>query len=71
MSSKGKKTSSSAKKNQWFLPAEGIERDVITGDIQRYLGQDALVRPGSVQDPETGIVRQGYIITAYRNLTTV
>lgn len=33
--------------NQWFIPGEGIAREVITADIQRYLGPDALVRPGT------------------------
>ena len=36
-----------ARHNQWFVPGEGIAREVITADIQRYLGPDALVRPGS------------------------
>lgn len=31
---------------QWFIPGEGIDRGVITADIQRYLGNDATVRPG-------------------------
>lgn len=31
---------------QWFQPGEGIAREVITADIQRYLGPDALVKPG-------------------------
>ena len=31
---------------QWFVPAEGIDRHVISADIQRYLGNDATVRPG-------------------------
>ncbi len=30
----------------WFISAEGIAREVITADIQRYLGPDAFVRPG-------------------------
>lgn len=30
----------------WFIPADGIAREVITADIQRYLGNDAVVRPG-------------------------
>ncbi|KAI9688206.1 MAG: hypothetical protein M1822_001712 [Bathelium mastoideum] len=30
----------------WFQPGEGIAREVITADIQRYLGRDATVRPG-------------------------
>jgi hypothetical protein len=33
--------------NQWFVLGEGIAREVITADIQRYLGPDALVRPGT------------------------
>jgi hypothetical protein len=32
---------------QWFVPGEGIERQVISADIQRYLGNDATVRPGA------------------------
>lgn len=32
---------------QWFVPGDGIDRHVITGDIQRYLGNDATVRPGT------------------------
>jgi hypothetical protein len=31
---------------RWWVPAEGISRAVITAEIQRYLGHDALVRPG-------------------------
>lgn len=37
----------SSRMNQWFVPGEGIIREVITADIQRYLGPDALVRPGT------------------------
>lgn len=37
----------SSRSNQWFVPGEGIAREVITADIQRYLGPDALVRPGT------------------------
>lgn len=61
---------SSVRKNEYFVPKEGIDREVITADICRYLGPDALVRPGNYQDPKTGMVRAGYLITAYRNLTT-
>lgn len=32
---------------QWFVPGEGIDRHVIVTDIQRYLGNDATVRPGT------------------------
>ncbi|KAF2179381.1 hypothetical protein K469DRAFT_730664 [Zopfia rhizophila CBS 207.26] len=45
------------RQNQWFVPGDGIAREVITADIQRYLGPDALGVPG-------------YWITAYRTLTT-
>ncbi|KAF2454078.1 hypothetical protein BDY21DRAFT_291919 [Lineolata rhizophorae] len=50
--------------NTWFQPGEGISREVITADIQRYLGPDATVRPGE----ENGV--QGFFITAYRTLTS-
>jgi hypothetical protein len=30
----------------FWIPNEGIDREVITYEITRYLGQDALVRPG-------------------------
>jgi hypothetical protein len=33
-------------KFRWWIPGEGIRRDVIEANIQRYLGQDALVKPG-------------------------
>ncbi|KAF2858932.1 hypothetical protein K470DRAFT_113927 [Piedraia hortae CBS 480.64] len=48
------------KLHQWFVPGEGIDRIVISGDIQRYLGDDATVRPGI----GTGEYE------AYRNLTS-
>ncbi|KAI9715067.1 MAG: hypothetical protein M1812_006185 [Candelaria pacifica] len=50
--------------NQYFIPGEGIIREVIQADICRYLGNDALVRPGAYQG------REGFFITAYRNLTS-
>jgi hypothetical protein len=31
---------------RWWVPRESIRTDVIQADIQRYLGQDALVKPG-------------------------
>jgi len=56
---------------QWFIPAEGIERQVISADIQRYLGNDATVRPGQGNAAENnGVPIQGYWIKAYRNLTS-
>ncbi|KAF2681736.1 hypothetical protein K458DRAFT_308990 [Lentithecium fluviatile CBS 122367] len=58
-----------SRSNQWFVPGDGIAREVITADIQRYLGPDALVRPGAgTGDFEQG--RSGYWITAYRTLTS-
>ncbi|KAF2264202.1 hypothetical protein CC78DRAFT_249566 [Lojkania enalia] len=57
-----------SRQNQWFVPGDGIAREVITADIQRYLGPDALVRPGPGTGENEG--RQGYWITAYRTLTT-
>lgn len=59
-----------ARTNEYFVPKNGIDREVITADICRYLGNDALVRPGTYEDPVTRVVQQGYFITAYRNLTT-
>ncbi|PHH61234.1 hypothetical protein CDD81_668 [Ophiocordyceps australis] len=56
--------------NEYFVPRDGIDREVISADICRYLGNDALVRPGHYENPQTGLVVQGYYITAYRNLTT-
>jgi hypothetical protein len=31
---------------RWWIPSEGISREVIQADIQRYLGNEAVVRPG-------------------------
>ncbi|CZR50321.1 uncharacterized protein PAC_00193 [Phialocephala subalpina] len=59
------------KQIDYFVPRAGIDREVITTDITHYLGDDALVRPGNYQNPQTGQTQQGYFITAYRNLTTV
>jgi len=59
-----------ARTNEYFVPKAGIDREVITADICRYLGNDALVRPGNYEDPQTRQVQAGYFITAYRNLTT-
>lgn len=33
----------------FFVPGTGIDREVITTDICRYLGNDALVKPGPYQ----------------------
>ncbi|CAN8100083.1 unnamed protein product [Discula destructiva] len=63
-------SSNAPRQNVYFVPRDGIDREVITADICRYLGNDALVRPGTYQDPSTGQLMQGYHITAYRNLTS-
>lgn len=60
----------SNRKNEYFVPRDGIDKDVITADITRYLGNDALVRPGNYENPAAGTVQAGYFITAYRNLTS-
>lgn len=39
----------SARTNEYFVPKAGIDREVITADICRYLGNDALVRPGNYE----------------------
>jgi len=51
---------------RWFVAGDGIRRDVIEADIQRYLGPEALVRPGIDSNGKSG-----YWIAAYRTLTTV
>ncbi|KAJ2978373.1 hypothetical protein NUW58_g7518 [Xylaria curta] len=37
------------RQNEYFVPRDGIDREVITADICRYLGNDALVRPGNYE----------------------
>ncbi|KFY81626.1 hypothetical protein V500_11241 [Pseudogymnoascus sp. VKM F-4518 (FW-2643)] len=66
--SRGNKTPK-ARLETYFVPGTGIDRDVITTDICRYLGNDAIVRPGRHKNAE-GEPVQGYFITAYRVLTT-
>ena len=39
----------SGRSNQYFVPRDGIDREVISADICRYLGNDALVRPGTYE----------------------
>ncbi|CZR62841.1 uncharacterized protein PAC_12738 [Phialocephala subalpina] len=65
-----RRAAASARTNEYFVPKDGIDREVITSDICRYLGNDALVRPGNYENPQTRQVQAGYFITAYRNLTT-
>lgn len=70
---------------RWWIPANGIRRDVIQADIQRYLGPEAVVRPGEGRDNDSVSIlrlkatqsltivqgRSGYWIAAYRTLTPV
>ena len=39
-----------ARQNEYFVPRDGIDREVITTEICSYLGDDALVRPGTYLD---------------------
>ncbi len=61
-------TKTAQRQNQWFLPAQGISREVITAEIQFFLGDDAFVRPGVGIADHDG--QQGYWISAYRFLTS-
>jgi hypothetical protein len=45
----GTPSNASARQNEYFIPRDGIDREVITADICRYLGNDALVRPGTYE----------------------
>ena len=48
----------SARMGTYFVPGAGIDREVITTDICRYLGPDALVKPGVykvLQRPPAGL----------------
>lgn len=44
--SKSAANSSSSRKLTFFVPGDGIDREVISTDICRYLGNDATIRPG-------------------------
>jgi hypothetical protein len=44
-----RRNQASARTNEYFVPKDGIDREVITADICRYLGNDALVRPGNYE----------------------
>jgi hypothetical protein len=76
----------SARYQEYFLPGEGIDREIIQYDICRYLGNDATVRPVQYSDvgfhlpnglkhPLLRLIvtqgRYGYLIKAYRAPTTV
>jgi hypothetical protein len=44
-----RRAAASVRTNEYFVPKDGIDREVITADICRYLGNDALVRPGTYE----------------------
>ncbi|KAI9894641.1 MAG: hypothetical protein M1814_001997 [Vezdaea aestivalis] len=54
----------SSRRSEFWVPGDGITREVIQSEICRHLGNDALVRPGN----QNGT--RGYIITAMRPLTS-
>lgn len=58
------------RQNEYFIPGNGIDGEVLTAELPLYLGNDATQRPGTCEDRETGHLVQGYFITAYRALTT-
>jgi hypothetical protein len=43
------RNSGTGRQNEYFVPREGIDREVIAADICRYLGNDAFVRPGQYE----------------------
>ncbi|KAH8880550.1 hypothetical protein GQ53DRAFT_533719 [Thozetella sp. PMI_491] len=63
------KSLSGLPRDEYFLPRDGIDREVIVTDICQYLGNDALIQPGTYEAPD-GRMTQGYFITASRALTT-
>ncbi|KAF2151275.1 hypothetical protein K461DRAFT_280068 [Myriangium duriaei CBS 260.36] len=52
----------------WFVPGDGIRREIITRDICFHLGADATVKPG--EGEYNGKKTSGFIVKAYRNLTS-
>lgn len=62
----GRGENPSSRYQEYFLPGEDINREVIQFDICRYLGNDATVRPYTHPDG-----RRGYLIKAYKALTVV
>lgn len=64
------KPPSQARLNEYFIPGEGINRDVITRDNHLYLGNDATAKAGTFEDKRAQRVRDGYYITVNRCLTS-
>lgn len=61
---------SQPRQNEYFIPGEGINCNVITRDIRLYLGNDATVKAGTLEDKRAHRVHDGYYIIADRNLTS-
>jgi hypothetical protein len=60
--------------NEYFLPRDGIDREVIQADICRYLGNDALVRPGTYEvtshiTPSTTLSSLAHYVFTRRSLS--
>jgi len=53
-----------ARQNEYFIPGDGIDHAVITADICRYLGNDALVRPGTYLDVCYSVESHADVFTA-------
>ncbi|KAK1983527.1 hypothetical protein LZ30DRAFT_477685 [Colletotrichum cereale] len=53
---------------EWFIPIDGIDQEVITADINRYLGDDASVQRGQRWDFETRQFAHIYWIRSFRPL---
>lgn len=58
------------RQNEYFLPGDGINGEVLAEELPLYLGNDASQRIGTYENRETGQIIHGYFITAYRALTT-
>lgn len=58
------KVDESTKLGEYFIPDNGAALDAIRSDILRYLGNDAIFRTGNYEDPITGNIQQGYIVTS-------
>ena len=44
--------------NEYFLPGDGINRDVVTADICKYLGPDTLIKPYKHKDVSVIIIKR-------------
>ncbi|KAF4777268.1 hypothetical protein HER10_EVM0012996 [Colletotrichum scovillei] len=49
-STSSSRASSPVRMNEYFVPQDGIDREVITTDVRHHLGDDASVSPGHYED---------------------